>query len=136
MKHPLMQILIPIRRLAQNTHRRFSNLTFGALLILLPISASAATLPDYYPEDFQMSGVIDQIDIKRGVIVVNDLPWSLSMNARVQTMNSEFSRLLSLRTGMIIGFKMNSINGKMLIAEIWVLPDNYLRHNSKDENAE
>jgi len=94
------------------------------LLTLFSLSVSAAALPDYYPKAFQMNGTIDRVDLKRGIIVINDMLWSLSMNVKVHSLNTEFSSIRTLRSGMKMGFTMNSINGKNQITEIWLLPNN------------
>lgn len=103
------------------------------LLILLSFSATATTLPDYYPKVISMSGTIDRIDIKRGEIVVNDMPWRLSMNAKVHSLITEFSSIQTLRRGMKVGFEMSSINGKIQVAEIWILPDDYTSNHGPTE---
>lgn len=103
------------------------------MLLSLSLSVSAATLPAYYPETFQMHGTVDRIDIKRGEIVINDMFWSLSMNVKVHSLTTEFSSIQTLRLGMNIGFSMNTVNGKNQVAEIWILPDN---NTLNSENTE
>jgi len=116
MKPVLIQALTQLRHLAWKAS--------GVLLILVPLSVSAVTLPDYYPEKFQKAGTIDRVDIRRGDIVINDSLKQLSMNARVHSLTTEFSSVQRLRAGMKIGYATTSINGKSQITEIWILSDN------------
>ncbi len=103
-----------------------------ALLLILLISlgsagvSQGAELPSYYPETVPaMNGIIGYADIKQGVIVINDMSWKLSMNVRVHSLNTQFSSVRALRSGMRIAFESTSINGKVQLAEIWVLPKDY-----------
>jgi len=82
-------------------------------------------LPNYYPEMFEHTGIIDLIDIKEGRVVINDMYWRLPMNIKVHNLNTEFSTVHTLRNGMNVGFKRNSVKKNTDIAEIWVLPNNY-----------
>ncbi len=93
------------------------------LLMLFSLSISASGLPDYYPEKLNhMQGNIDDIDIRSGRIIINDMQWKLSMNVKVHSMTTEFSSVQVLKKGMYLAFKVDTINGKSEIAEIWILP--------------
>ncbi len=93
------------------------------LLLLLSFSVSAATLPSYYPKPLPpMIGKIDGINIKKGEIIIDDIPFKLSMNVKVHSLTTEFSSLQVLRNGMHIAHIMKNINGTFTIAEIWILP--------------
>jgi len=102
------------------------------LLMLCSLSISAATLPDYYPKEFNhMQGTVDDIDIKTGRILINDMQWKLSMNIKVHSLNTEFSSVQVLRKNMNVTFKIETINGKSVIAEIWILPNDYYKQFSE-----
>ncbi|VAW89071.1 hypothetical protein MNBD_GAMMA17-2183 [hydrothermal vent metagenome] len=140
MKHSLIQV----KGLAWNiskeqsalraltTLQMFFTITIGIVLMLLSLSVSASTLPEYYPDKFPATGTIDRIDIKRGEIGINDSLLKISNNAKVRNLNTEFSTVQTLRARMKIGFLVISINGKPLVTEIWVLPNNYF-HNRHTE---
>ncbi len=138
MKHSLIQV----KGLAWNISKERSSLrvlttlqmyfTIGIVLMLLSLSVSASTLPGYYPDKFPATGTINRIDIKRGEIVLNDSLLKISNNAKVHNLNTEFSTVQTLRSRMNIGFSVTSINGKPLVTEIWVLPNNYF-HNRYTE---
>ncbi len=98
------------------------------LLMLFSLSISASGLPDYYPEKLNhMQGNIDDIDIRTGRIIINDIPWKLSMNVKVHSMSTEFSSVQTLKKGTYLAFKVDTINGKSEIAEIWILPKFFSR---------
>ncbi len=138
MKHSLIQV----KGLAWSISKERSALrvlttlqmyfTFGVVLMLLSLSVSASTLPEYYPDEFPATGTIDRIDIKRGEIGINDSLFKISNNVKVHNLNTEFSTVQTLRARMKIGFLVISINGKPLVSEIWVLPNNYF-HNRNTE---
>ncbi len=102
---------------------------FTILLCSLGIVSTVwgAELPAYYPKVLPpMSGIIDRIDIKRGELVVNDIHWMLSMNTKVHSLNTEFSSLRTLRSGMKVSIDTRSMNGKAQVTEIWILPTNFI----------
>lgn len=99
------------------------------LLLSLGINGAvwSAELPSYYPRMLPpMIGTIEAIDIRKGVIVVNDVHWALSMNAKVRSLNTEFSSVRILKPGMKISFSTNAVNGNPQISDIWVVPANYI----------
>jgi len=101
-------------------------------LMLMPLSISAATLPEYYPETLpHMQGVVDDISVKTNQIVIDDMQWKFSMNMRVHSLNTEFSSIQALRKSMNVAFKLDTINGNFVIAEIWILPNNYSSNHSE-----
>ena len=82
---------------------------------------------------FEHTGTIDFIDIKEGKVVINDMYWRLPMNIKVHNLNTEFSTVHTLRNGMHVGFKRNSVKKSTDIAEIWVLPNNYIQNSRNTE---
>lgn len=88
--------------------------TIGALLLtgaLLSGPVIAATT--YY-------GVVDDVAMKKGVIVVNDSSYRLSPNLRVHGLAGELTK------NMKIAFlAQNPGTRSAMITEIWVLPDSF-----------
>ncbi|MBK8161883.1 MAG: hypothetical protein IPK65_01645 [Gammaproteobacteria bacterium] len=96
----------------------------GALFLCFP--AFAASLPDYYPERFDRWGVIDQINLDKQIIVVNDVNVRVTRDLRIYTVNTRFATLQSLKPGMKIGFGTTgsrSLSGA--VSEVWILPADY-----------
>jgi len=92
-------------------------------------SAAANKQPDTYPEYFNHAGTLDDVDMERGVVIVNDRARSVSMNVRVHTPNTQFGSYRSLKKGQNVGFHVTAGTGT--VDEIWVLPKGYtprLRH--------
>ena len=101
-------------------------ITYLVAGLLYSLASGAASLPNYYPANFRMWGVLDRLDIKTGEAVINDMKVTLSDNIHVYTLSSQFSSVQSLQTGMKVGFAMPARgNGTPIITEIWVLPDDY-----------
>lgn len=95
-----------------------------AMIASLPVLA--ANLPDYYPEQFDRWGVIDQLDLGNLVIVVNDQNIHVARNLQVHTLNTRFATGQSLQPGMKIGFGTSgsrALSGA--VSEVWVLPADY-----------
>ena len=86
--------------------------------------ATAADLPSYYPKaGFQRVGILDDVQFGRQLIVINDIPYSVSDNLIVHSTSSYSIPSSSLRIGSQVGYKFSS-QGR-LITEIWVLPEDY-----------
>ncbi|MGE0372409.1 MAG: hypothetical protein AB7Q01_11040 [Gammaproteobacteria bacterium] len=96
----------------------------GALALCFP--AFAASLPDYYPERFDRWGVIDQVNLDRQIIVINDVNVRVTRDLRVYTVNTRFAALQSLKPGMKVGFGTTgsrALSGA--VSEVWILPSDY-----------
>lgn len=95
-----------------------------AAIVVLTSAAVAADFPSYYPKSgFQRVGVLDDVQLDRQVIIIRDIPYSLSSNVVVHSMNAYSVPATRLRAGTNIGYKTAS-NGR-LIMEIWLLPNDY-----------
>ena len=91
---------------------------------LLASSIAMAQFPDYYPrEGFQRVGTLDDLQLRRQIIVINDIPYSLSNSVIVHSPRSYSVPTSQLRIGGQVGYKMAT--GGRLIMEIWLLPDDY-----------
>ena len=98
--------------------------TMLAVAAVMSSSLAFAALPSYYPkEGFQRVGVLDDVQLKRQMIVVNDIPYSLADSVIVHSPNSFSVPFSQLRIGAKLGYKMAA--GGRLITEIWLLPSDY-----------
>jgi len=88
--------------------------------------ALAGKLPNYYPETFAYSGVLQGLDVERGTAIINGTVFQLSKNLQVHTPDTQFGTTHSLRSGMPVGCRYTGSTPKDgLITEIWVLPKDY-----------
>jgi hypothetical protein len=102
--------------------KRITIVLLAALFLGQP--SLAQELPSYYPADgFQRVGMLDDVQLQRQVIVVNDIPYTLANNTVVHSTSSYSVPMSELIAGQQIGYKMSS-SGR-LITEIWLLPRNY-----------
>lgn len=102
--------------------KRFTTL-IAAMALLISVVANAA-FPAYYPkEGFQRVGILDDVQLQRQMIVVNDVPYSLADSVIVHSPTSYSVPASQLQRGTKIGYKMAS--GGRLIMEIWLLPRDY-----------
>ena len=87
------------------------------------IAAAADSLPAKYPEYFNHAGTIDDVDMERGGVIINDRARPISTNVRVHTPSTQFGSYRSLKKGQTVGFHVTP--GAGTIDEIWVLPKGY-----------
>lgn len=99
-------------------------LYFIAAMALLVSAVASAAFPDYYPkEGFQRVGTLDDVQMQRQMIVVNDVPYSLADSVIIHSLKSYSVPASQLRRGAQVGYKM-AVGGR-LITEIWLLPSDY-----------
>ncbi len=98
--------------------------TILAVAAVMSSSLAFAAFPAYYPkEGFQRVGILDDVQLKRQVIVVNDIAYSLADSVIVHSPKSFSVPSSQLLVGTQVGYKM-AVGGR-LITEIWLLPSNY-----------
>lgn len=92
------------------------------LLLMLAVggTASAQRLPDHYPEGFQRTGTVD--DVQTGTIIINDVPYQLSASVLIHSLYQDEVPVSRVRKGTLVGYR---IGDNRQIAEIWLLPANY-----------
>ena len=94
-------------------------------LMMMASSIAMAAFPSYYPsEGFPRVGTLDDVQLKRQVIVINDIPYSLANNLIVHSPSSFSVPSSQLRIGGTVGYKMAT--GGRLVTEIWLLPSDYV----------
>jgi len=103
----------------------FKNFVYVMVATMLIGAATAyAAFPDYYPESgFQRVGTLDDVQLDRQVIIINDVPFSLANSFIVHSPSKYSVPATELERGQRIGYKMAA--GGRLITEIWLLPKNY-----------
>ncbi len=110
-------------------NKSWKGLLLWVSLMVLGSTAGATALPDYYPQAFRFTGTLQLIDPSRDIIVVADTQMSIPGNLKVHTLNTQYGTINSLRPGMKVGAALGvSRNGRPIITEIWVLPDDYQQH--------
>ena len=100
-------------------------ITYLLIVAIAMVSSLAyAEFPKYYPENgFQRTGILDDVQLDRQILVINDIPYSLANNLIVHSQSSYSVPATRLRSGTQIGYKMAA--GGSLITEIWLLPNDY-----------
>ncbi len=103
----------------------FKKISCTLVAVLLFVSATAfADLPSYYPKaGFQRVGTLDDVQLDRQILVINDIPYTMSDNIIVHSLTSFSVAASRLRPGSTVGYKM-AANGRM-ITELWLLPKDF-----------
>lgn len=95
-------------------------------LVIVPALSMAAPPGSAYPGHFDHSGVINRIDHREGLIVVQDTLFHLPSTLRVTTPRSKRRTTQSLRVGQRIGATVRrDSQGYPVITGLWVLPDGH-----------
>ena len=116
------------------TDRLKTTLLAGLVLVsLLAGGVRAGTLPDYYPEKFERYGPIDDINLKKRTIIVDDVYMLMVNPLPVHTLTTRFSTPSQLRKGQIVGYtSYRDASHRRYITEIWVLPKGYKNPEERD----
>lgn len=95
-------------------------LSLAILMLAVCGSATAQRLPGHYPDRFQRTGKVD--DLQESRIIINDIPYTLSESVVVHSLSAPKVSVARLRRGILIGFRLG---GNRRIVEIWLLPYDY-----------
>jgi len=101
---------------------------FTLLLLLLAIAlpAMAVRLPNYYPSEFNMVGIVNSVDKANSVIVVNGKAFPVSRNSLIHSLREQYTTLDAIQAGAKIAFRLEKIGeNQYMLIEIWLLPDDY-----------
>ncbi len=83
---------------------------------------STSGLPEYYPSEFQKTGIIREVNTD-DTLVISGLKYHLTPNTAIHTTNNQFSSRWSLKTGEEVGFTYSDdATNRRTISEIWTLP--------------
>ncbi|MGB5511169.1 MAG: hypothetical protein WBM87_05620 [Woeseiaceae bacterium] len=88
---------------------------------LMSTHAMAQKFPSYYPAEFAETGIIDDLNLGMGEIIINDSVYRVSPQAVVRSLSSREDSMTRLRLGANVGFKMSG----GAITEFWLLPASY-----------
>lgn len=85
-------------------------------------SVNTATLPAYYPGQFQHTGKISDIETSNSIII-SGLRYNIASYAKLHTKATKYATLGSLQVGHEVGFTATTgYNNSRKITELWVLP--------------
>ena len=89
---------------------------------ILPLLAILSASPLAAAQSFENKGVVDDVQVKRGALVVNDTWYLLAPGFRVHGSPDG-----KLEKKMKIAFTTrNTDTGKKMITEVWVLPASFV----------
>lgn len=100
------------------------NLLLGLMTgLLMATTALAQNFPSYYPKDgFQRTGTVDAVYADENRVVIDDVPYQISEDLVVRSMNAASVSPARIRAGIKVGFKQGN---NRVITEFWLLPLNY-----------
>jgi hypothetical protein len=83
---------------------------------------STSGLPDYYPTNYQKTGIIRDVRVD-DTLVISGLKYRLTADTKIHTTRNQFSTRWALKTGEEAGFSFTTdAAGQRTISEIWLLP--------------
>lgn len=83
---------------------------------------STTGLPDYYPTNYQKTGIIRDV-LVGDTLIISGLKYQLSPNINIHSTSNQFSSRWVLKTGEEVGFSFTTdAANNRTISEIWVLP--------------
>jgi len=92
-----------------------------ALSFMLINTSQAESLPAYYPDAFQVLGVLERIDNEHSILIINDRKLNISSHLKVSTPRNRSTTIRALRTGMLVGANPSGAHAD----QIWVLPHRF-----------
>lgn len=102
------------------------------LLLAVALPALAARLPDYYPAEIEMVGIVDSVDSVDSVdkanltMVVNGKSFPVSPEALIHSLRERYTTIDAIRAGDKIAFRLQKYgDNRYMLIEIWLLPDDY-----------
>lgn len=95
------------------------------LLFLLGGIAHAAGLPDYYPVRFEKVGVIDDVNIGAGKIIINDKLYQLGKDTPINSLSRKGDSIARLKRGANVGITFTRYGRVRAVTEVWLLPSYY-----------
>lgn len=106
-----------------------------AVMLAIPSLAGAAKRAGFIPENFDVHGVVDSIDLAEGLVIVGDMAYQVGGNTRVHGKKAGTVNINSLRAGEYVGFDMESAtSGIPYLYEVWVLPRNWQEEHADTDD--
>jgi len=95
---------------------------FGILLTASLFSSSLlAELPSWYPQDYDMVGIVDEVNAK--TIFIDDNKIWISPTLKYATEKSSNASIRQLKKGFLVGINILTINNRNLVDRIWLIPE-------------
>lgn len=106
-----------------------------AVLLAIPSLTTAAKRTGFIPENFDVHGVIDSINLAEGTVIVEDMAYRVGGNTRIHGKKAKAVKANSLRVGEYVGFDTESAAaGIPYLYEVWVLPRDWQdKHADMDD---
>jgi hypothetical protein len=83
---------------------------------------STSGLPQYYPANYQKTGIIREVP-GDDMLIISGLKYQLTPDTKIHTTSNQFSSRWALKTGEEVGFSFTTdAANRRTIAEIWLLP--------------
>ncbi|MDJ0758576.1 MAG: hypothetical protein QNJ19_04215 [Woeseiaceae bacterium] len=93
------------------------------LLLLLGGTASAQSLPNYYPKGpLVQTAIIDAVFLDENRITIGDITYRMNPRPIVRTRSSSYDSMTKIKKGVRVAFRVDN-NGE--IVEFWIYPKNY-----------
>ena len=93
-----------------------------ALSLAIPSLAMAAKVGLFIPEEFDVHGTVDGLNLAEGYIVVDDSVYLVSRATRVHSNKAKAGNVTSLNVGQRVGFFTGNPGSQSPLYELWVLP--------------
>lgn len=95
---------------------------FGLLLATFLFSSSAlAELPNWYPQNYDWVGVIDEVN--KNTIFIDDSKFQISPTLKYLTEKTNNAAIRDLKKGLLVGINVLTINNRNLVDRIWLIPE-------------
>ncbi len=93
------------------------------LLLLLGGTASAQSLPNYYPKGpLVQTAIIDAVYLDDNRITIGDITYPMNPRPIVRSPSSSYDSMNKIRKGVRVAFRLDN-NGE--IVEFWIYPKNF-----------
>lgn len=94
--------------------------------LMTGIAVANPTLPNHYPAEFELTGVITNVYNDRRIIELDKADYKLHPVYNIYTLRKGVkSTLFELKPGMKIGAKYGTYQGKKVLTDLWILPKSY-----------
>jgi hypothetical protein len=95
---------------------------FAILLVASLFSSSLlAELPSWYPQDYDLVGIVDEVNAK--TIYIDDNKIAISPTIKYATENNSNASIRQLKKGLLVGVNILTINNRNLVDRIWLIPE-------------
>ena len=94
-----------------------------ALLLFLGGTASAQSLPNYFPKGpLVQIAVIDAVYLDDNRITIGDITYRMNPRPIVRSVSSSYDSMTKIKPGVSVAFRLDANDE---IVEFWIYPKNY-----------